>query len=40
MIQQFREAVATRPDGIAVMGHPGDEAFDALIDDAEARGSS
>jgi simple sugar transport system substrate-binding protein len=38
MIQQFREAVATRPDGIAVMGHPGDEAFDALIDDAEAKG--
>jgi simple sugar transport system substrate-binding protein len=38
MIQQFREAVATRPDGIAVMGHPGDEAFDPLIDDAESKG--
>ncbi len=38
MIQQFREAVATRPDGIAVMGHPGDEAFSPLIDDAEAKG--
>jgi simple sugar transport system substrate-binding protein len=38
MIQQFREAAATKPDGIAVMGHPGDEAFDALIDDAEAQG--
>ncbi len=38
MIQQFREAAATKPDGIAVMGHPGDEAFDALIDDAESKG--
>ena len=38
MIQQFREVVATRPDGICVMGHPGDEAFDPLIDDAESQG--
>ncbi len=38
MIQQFREAVATKPDGIAVMGHPGDEAFDPLIDDAASKG--
>jgi len=38
MIQQFREAVATRPDGIAVMGHPGDEAFYPLIADAEKKG--
>lgn len=38
MIQQFNEAVATKPDGIAVMGHPGDEAFDSLIDDAESKG--
>ena len=38
MIQQFREAVATRPDGIAVMGHPGDDAFYPLIADAEKRG--
>jgi simple sugar transport system substrate-binding protein len=38
MIQQFREAVAIRPDGICVMGHPGDEAFDPLIKDAEAKG--
>ena len=28
MIQQFKEVAATKPDGIAVMGHPGDEAFD------------
>jgi simple sugar transport system substrate-binding protein len=38
MIQQFRESAATKPDGIAVMGHPGDEAFDPLIVDAESKG--
>jgi simple sugar transport system substrate-binding protein len=38
MISQFTEAVATKPNGIAVMGHPGDEAFDPLIDEAEAQG--
>jgi simple sugar transport system substrate-binding protein len=38
MIQQFQEAAATKPDGIAVMGHPGDEAFDPLIDKAVADG--
>ena len=38
MLQQFSEAVATQPDGIAVMGHPGDDAFKPLIDDAVAQG--
>jgi simple sugar transport system substrate-binding protein len=38
MIQQFNEAMATKPDGIAVMGHPGDEAFSPLIDEAEGQG--
>jgi simple sugar transport system substrate-binding protein len=38
MIQQFTEAMATNPDGIAVMGHPGEEAFGPLIDEAEAQG--
>ena len=38
MITQFTEAAATKPDGIAVMGHPGDAAFDPLIDEAEAQG--
>jgi simple sugar transport system substrate-binding protein len=38
MIQQFTEAVATKPDGIAVMGHPGDDAFDPLINNAEKQG--
>jgi simple sugar transport system substrate-binding protein len=38
MITQFNDAVATNPDGIAVMGHPGDAAFDPLIDDARQQG--
>lgn len=38
MVRQFVEAAATKPDGIAVMGHPGDAAFQAVIDDAEAQG--
>jgi simple sugar transport system substrate-binding protein len=38
MITQFQEAAATSPDGIAVMGHPGDDAFDPLIDDARSQG--
>jgi simple sugar transport system substrate-binding protein len=38
MVTQFQEAVATKPDGIAIMGHPGDDAFDPLIDDARSQG--
>jgi simple sugar transport system substrate-binding protein len=38
MITQFQQAMATNPDGIAVMGHPGDDAFDPLIDQAESAG--
>jgi len=38
MTSQFTQAVATKPDGIAIMGHPGDTAFDPLIDDAESQG--
>ena len=38
MISQFQEAMATGPDGIAVMGHPGDDAFDPLIDQAREQG--
>ncbi|THD41986.1 MAG: sugar ABC transporter substrate-binding protein [Bradyrhizobium sp.] len=33
MTQQLREAVAAKPDGIAMMGHPGD---DAIMPSAEA----
>ncbi|MCF7943301.1 MAG: substrate-binding domain-containing protein [Spirochaetia bacterium] len=38
MIAQFKDAVARRPDGIAVMGHPGDAALAPLVDDARSRG--
>ena len=38
MTTQFQQAVATKPDGIAIMGHPGDTAFDPLIDTAESQG--
>jgi simple sugar transport system substrate-binding protein len=38
MIQQFSEAMAMKPDGIAIMGHPGEEAFAPLVDEAEAQG--
>jgi simple sugar transport system substrate-binding protein len=38
MVSQFQEAVATGPDGIAVMGHPGDDSFKPLIDDAVDEG--
>lgn len=38
MITQFQQAMASKPDGIAVMGHPGDSAFDPLIDQAESQG--
>ena len=38
MIQQFSEAMATGPDGIAIMGHPGEDAFAPLVDEAEAQG--
>jgi simple sugar transport system substrate-binding protein len=38
MISQFKEAVATKPDGICIMGHPGDDAFEPLVDDAISKG--
>jgi simple sugar transport system substrate-binding protein len=38
MVRQFQEVAATNPDGIAVMGHPGDDAFESVIDDARANG--
>lgn len=38
MVRQFKESAATKPDGIAVMGHPGDDAFTTAIDEAEAQG--
>jgi simple sugar transport system substrate-binding protein len=38
MVRQFKEAAATKPDGIAVMGHPGDDAFETAVDEARAQG--
>ena len=38
MIDQFKQAMAANPDGIDIMGHPGEAAFAALVDQAEAQG--
>ena len=38
MISQFRQAVAAKPDCIEIMGHPGNEAFASLVDQAEKQG--
>lgn len=38
MLDQFKEAVAAKPDGIEIMGHPGEDAFAKLVDDAESQG--
>jgi simple sugar transport system substrate-binding protein len=38
MVTQLNEVVATNPDGIAIMGHPGDESYRAVVDQAESQG--
>jgi len=38
MIDQFNEALAADPDGIVIMGHPGEDAFFPLVDEAFSRG--
>jgi simple sugar transport system substrate-binding protein len=38
MIDQFKQAMAANPDGIEIMGHPGEDAFSALVDQAESQG--
>jgi simple sugar transport system substrate-binding protein len=38
MIQQFKEALAASPDGIAIMGHPGSDAFAPFVKEAEEKG--
>ena len=38
MVTQFVEAAATKPDGIAIMGHPGDVAFGPVVSDAREQG--
>ena len=34
MVDQLREAIAQKPDGIAMMGHPGDDAIMPLAEEA------
>lgn len=38
MVQQLREAVASKPQGIAMMGHPGDAAILPLAEEAHGAG--
>ena len=38
MVSQFKDAIARRPDGIAIMGHPGPDAFTRLVDEAVRKG--
>jgi simple sugar transport system substrate-binding protein len=38
MVRQLREAVAAKPDGIAMMGHPGDAAIMPLAEEAASAG--
>lgn len=38
MIDQFKEAIAASPDGIVIMGHPGEDAMGSLVDQAEGMG--
>ncbi|RCW55413.1 substrate-binding domain-containing protein [Halanaerobium sp. ST460_2HS_T2] len=38
MVSQFQQAVAANPDGIAVMGHPGDDAYEPFVEEARKKG--
>lgn len=38
MVTQFRQALSSKPDGMAVIGVPGDDGYEALIDEAFANG--
>lgn len=38
MIENFSKALATRPDGMVIMGHPGDEAYGPLVKEARDNG--
>lgn len=38
MVAQFKDAIARKPDGIAIMGHPGDAAYAPLVDQAAEKG--
>jgi len=38
MIDQFKEAIAAKPDGIVIMGHPGEDAMAPLVEQAVGMG--
>lgn len=38
MVSQLKSAIARNPDGIAIMGHPGDDAYAPLVKRARAKG--
>jgi simple sugar transport system substrate-binding protein len=38
MIKQFKEALAATPTGIVIMGHPGEGAFESLVEQAIKKG--
>lgn len=38
MVENFKRAIASSPDGIVVMGHPGDDAYGPFIEEAEQKG--
>jgi simple sugar transport system substrate-binding protein len=38
MVAQFKDAIARKPDGIAIMGHPGVAAYAPLVDEAVSKG--
>lgn len=38
MIDQFKEAIAAKPDGIVIMGHPGEDAMGPLVEQAVGMG--
>ena len=38
MVQQLREAVASKPDGIAMMGHTGDDAIYNIVEEGHTAG--
>jgi simple sugar transport system substrate-binding protein len=37
MVDQFKDAIDSSPDGIAMMGHPGSDALSPFIDEAERK---
>ncbi|WP_419175596.1 substrate-binding domain-containing protein [Desulfosediminicola sp.] len=38
MIENFKKALSANPDGIVVMGHPGDDAFAPFVEEAAGKG--